>query len=140
MVVPLVRTLSQTSAVEPSVVVPLTRLAGRNRSSGSARPPPVPEASDSSEEALPLLRPAAIPLVNQRATPLFTFEPDQPSRDWIKVLALVLAVVASPLACGSDAVFPLGRFRAQRLGAEQTRVIPERRRQAQMGHLHPGRR
>ena len=97
MVVPLVRTLSQTSAVEPSVVVPLIRLAGRNRSSSSA-PPPAPEASDSSEEALPLLRPAAIPLVNQRATPLFTFEADQPSRDWIKVLALVLAVVA--LAAG----------------------------------------
>ena len=150
-VVPLVRTLSQTSAVEPSVVVPLTRLAGRNRSSSSA-PPPAPEASDSSEEALPLLRRAAIPLVNQRATPLFTFEADQPSRDWIKVLALVLAVAcAGRWHVARSAVFPLVHrllriaaldrgFRAQRLGAEPDQGDPERRRQAQMDDLHPRRR
>jgi serine/threonine protein kinase len=105
-VVPLVRTLSHTSAVEPSVAVPLTRLAG-GRGSSSA-PPGAPEDSDwdwdsepdSSSDAtpLPLTREAAIPLVTPRPAPLFTVAESAPSRDSIKMTLLALAVVA--LAAG----------------------------------------
>jgi serine/threonine protein kinase len=100
-VVPLVRTLSQTSAVEPSVVVPLTRLAGSRRSSSS--PPIAPEDSDwdwdsepdshSDEAALPLTRQAAIPLVTPRPVSFAIAESTQ-SRDSIKMALLALAVVA----------------------------------------------
>ena len=79
------------------MVVPLTRLAGKSGGTSSAPPGPGPLDSDSSEEALPLLRPAAIPLVSQRPPPSFTAEADEP-RDGIKLLVLVLAVLA--LAAG----------------------------------------
>jgi serine/threonine protein kinase len=100
-VVPLVRTLSQTSVVESSVVVPLTRLAGSGRSNSAAPPAlqdPGSDDADSNEVPLPLLRESAIPLVTPRPTPLFTFEPPAPSRDGIKLLMLVLAVLG--LAAG----------------------------------------
>jgi serine/threonine protein kinase len=106
-VVPLVRTRSQASAVEASVVVPLTRLASGRGSSST--PPSAPEDSDwdwdsepdpdsQSDEALPLTRQAAIPLVTPRPAPLFTVVESAPSRDSMKMMLLALAVVA--LAAG----------------------------------------
>ena len=93
-VVPLVRTRSQAPPAEPSVVVPLTRLAGnRNKD----------EQQQTGEEALPLLRATAIPLITPRPRQLFTIEPDRPSRDWIKVLVLLIAIggVAAALWLGA---------------------------------------
>ena len=98
-VVPLVRTLSQTTAVEPSVVVPLTRLAAARAVGAAADAPDNAESPDDAEpreEALPLTREAAIPLVTPRPTPapLFTVEPASSSQDSLKRLVLVLAVLA----------------------------------------------
>jgi hypothetical protein len=72
-VVPLVRTRSQPAPPEPSVVVPLTRLAAKKD-----------DARDLAEPVLPLVRSTSSPLARP--------EPARPPRDLVTPLVLVVAI------------------------------------------------